>query len=218
MVPEVELCALSGFQPEANVAGRIHLLDSPEFPIRDPCLIERRGELDPVAFRKLPLLPVVNVDTLKAFGIVGRLHAVLAANRNEIFAFLYANDCCIVTGLDADVAATPCVTDDISPFVGSCALAVRAGQFGTVYENRDLMTIANHFPLSLETFVDVAVNLKAALVVRRHHEASFGIFEILRCHRIEALFRIRNFMNALLLRQAFHGVGRLARRGTRRPV
>ena len=58
--------------------------------------------------------------------------------------------------------------------------------------------------------MDVAINLKAALVVGRHHEASFGVFEILRCHRIEALFRIGNFMNALLLRQAFHGVGRLA--------
>ena len=75
-----------------------------------------------------------------------------------------------------------------------------------VDEDGEGVVLAPNSALCLKAFVNMAVDRKTALVVRRDDQTGIGVFEILPCHRLEALVRVGDFMNALLFDQTFNRV------------
>ena len=134
------------------------------------------------------------------------LLAVLAADGEEVFRFIDVNDGRIFTLFDSYPAAAPRVTNHIPRIVSVCPLPVRPRQFVAVNEDREGVVLAPNSALCLEAFVDMAVDCKAALVVRRDNQTGIGIFEILPGHGLEALVRVRDLVNALLFDQTFNRI------------
>ena len=160
VLAEVEVDGFPGFQAKAEVSAGIDLLNVPKLSIGDVLTLERRRELDSLVFGKLPLFPVIDIDTLEPLGIVGNLLAVLTADGEEVFAFIDADDGRIFTLFDSYPAAASRVTNHIPRIVSVCPLPVRPRQFVAVYEDREGVVLAPNSALCLEAFVDMAVDLQ----------------------------------------------------------
>ena len=90
VLAEIEVDGFPGFQTKAEIPAGIDLLNVPKLSVGDVSTLERRRELDSLIFGKLPLFPVINIDTLEPLGIVGDLLAVLAADGEEVLGFIDA--------------------------------------------------------------------------------------------------------------------------------
>ena len=71
VLAEVEVDGFPGFQAKAEISAGIDLLNVPKLSVGDVLTLERRRELDSLVFGKLPLFPVIDIDTLEPLGIVG---------------------------------------------------------------------------------------------------------------------------------------------------
>jgi hypothetical protein len=206
VLAEIEVDGFPGFQAKAKVSAGINLFNVPELAIGHLSSLERGRELDSFVLGKLPLFPVIDIDALEPLGIVGNLLAVLTADGEEVFGSIDVYDGRIFTLFDSYPATASGVPNHIPRIVSVCPLPVRPRQFVPVYEDREGVVLAPNSALSLEAFVNVAVDCKATLVVRRDNQTGIGIFEILPCDRLEALLGVGDLMNALLLDQSLDRV------------
>jgi hypothetical protein len=75
-----------------------------------------------------------------------------------------------------------------------------------VDEDGEGVVLASDFALCLKAVVNMAVDRKTALVVRRDDQTGIGVFEILPCDRLEALVGVGDLMNTLLFDQTFNRI------------
>ena len=136
VLAEVEVDGFPGFQAEAEVSAGIDLLNVPKLSVGDVLILERRRELDSVALGKLPLFPVIDIDTLKPFRIVGDLLAGIAADRQEVLAFIDPDDSGIFTLFDSLSGCCPAYNESrrpgrTGPPTPGRLLSIRAGLRGS---------------------------------------------------------------------------------------
>ena len=115
VLAEVEVDGFPGFQAKAKVSAGIDLFNVPKLSVGDVLILERRRELDSVALGKLPLFPVIDVDPLEPLRIVGDLLAVLAADGQEVLAFIDADDSRIFTLFDSLSGCCPACNESRRP-------------------------------------------------------------------------------------------------------